>query len=197
MLEELEGINGLTAEEFCDKMLVAYQIAHTDVYRATTHNKGVMNGVAAVLLATGNDFRAAEAAAHAYAARDGKYRSLSKCKVVGDHFTVSLTIPLSVGTVGGITNIHPLARTSLEILGHPTAKELMKIIAAAGLASNFSALQNLVTQGIQKGHMKLHLANILNALCATLAERHAAQKYFTNHQVSYAAVKAFLDARNA
>jgi len=198
LIEDLEGsVNGLTAEEFCEKMLVAFQIAHTDVYRATTHNKGVMNGVAAVLIATGNDFRAAEAAAHAFAARDGQYRSLSSCQVEGDHFSISLTIPLSVGTVGGITNIHPLARTSLEVLGHPSAKELMGIIAAVGLASNFSALQNLVTQGIQKGHMKLHLANILNALSATLSQRHAAQKYFTNNQVSYAAVKEFLDSGKA
>ena len=156
-----------------------------------------MNGVAAVLIATGNDFRAAEAAAHAFAARDGRYRSLSHCYVEGDHFIVSLTLPLSVGTVGGITNIHPLARTSLEVLGHPSAQELMGIIAAVGLASNFSALQNLVTQGIQKGHMKLHLANILNALSATLTQRHEAQKYFANNQVSYAAVKAFLDAGQA
>jgi len=140
----------------------AVKIAHIDPYRAATHNKGIFNGVDAVVLATGNDFRAIEACGHTYASRSGKYSSLSYCEVRGDEFHFWLELPLSVGTVGGLTTIHPIAKRSLDMLGNPNAKELMEVIATIGLAQNFAAVKSLVTTGIQKGHMKMHLLNILN-----------------------------------
>jgi hydroxymethylglutaryl-CoA reductase len=192
-IEHLKPIaERLPVELFADKLGLAYQIAYHDPSRAVTHNKGIMNGVDAVLMATGNDYRAAEASAHAYAARDGQYRSLSNCSVVNRVLTIGLTIPLAVGTVGGITNLHPLARLSLEILGNPNAKELMGIVAAVGLASNFAAIRSLVTTGIQKGHMRLHLSNILNMLNVNNGQREEAEAYFINKKVSFNAVKHFL-----
>jgi hydroxymethylglutaryl-CoA reductase len=182
----------LPAEAFADKLCLAYQIACFDPYRAVTHNKGIMNGVDAVLMATGNDYRAAEAAAHAYAARDGQYRGLSNCSADNNRLTIGLTLPLAVGTVGGITNLHPLARLSLEILGNPTAKVLMGIVASVGLASNFAAVRSLVTTGIQKGHMRLHLSNILNTLNVNNGQREKAEAWFVNRKVSFNAVKHFL-----
>lgn len=193
-IKNLQGITvGMSPRQFAQKMDLAYQIAWNDVYRATTHNKGIMNGVDSVIIATGNDWRAAEAGAHAFAARDGQYRSLSRCELTDDAIRIWLTIPLAVGTVGGITNLHPLAKKSLEILGNPTSAELMAIIASAGLASNFAAVQSLVTTGIQKGHMKLHLVNIFNALGASPRQRQLATEYFLGQKVSFAAVKQFLD----
>ncbi|MHC1706642.1 MAG: hypothetical protein AB9842_03855 [Bacteroidales bacterium] len=192
----LKGItNGLSVDEFAEKVALAYEIARKDVYRAVTHNKGIMNGVDSVLLATGNDFRSAEAAAHAYASRSGSYRALSWCELDANNISIKLQIPLSVGTVGGITNLHPLARMSLEILGNPDAPELMSIIASVGLASNFSAVSSLVTTGIQKGHMKLHITNILNILNADPRQRQEAINYFEGKTVSFAAVKEFLDGK--
>jgi hydroxymethylglutaryl-CoA reductase len=154
-----------------------------------------MNGVDAVLMATGNDYRAAEAAAHTYASRDGQYRGLSWCTVKDHTLTIGLTLPLAVGTVGGITSLHALARRSLEILGNPTAKELMGIVAAVGLACNFAAIRSLVTTGIQKGHMRLHLSNILNMLNANPDQRRETEVYFDGKKVSYAAVKHFLNGK--
>ena len=154
-----------------------------------------MNGVDAVLLATGNDFRAVEAGAHCFAVQDGAYRGLSTAKIEGEQFSLTLRLPLAVGTVGGVTKLHPLAQTSLQILQHPSAGELMQIIAAVGLAQNFAALRALVTQGIQVGHMKLHLTNILLALGATPPEMAAAQEYFIHQaqeNVSRRTVTAFL-----
>jgi len=192
-IEHLKPIaERLPVEIFANKLCLAFQIAHHDSYRAVTHNKGIMNGVDAVLMATGNDYRAAEAAAHAFAARDGKYRSLSRCKVENNVLTIGLTIPLAVGTVGGITNLHPLARLSLEILGNPNARDLMGIVAAVGLASNFAAVRSLVTTGIQKGHMRLHLSNILNTLNVNNGQREQAELYFSDRKVSFNAVKHFL-----
>ncbi|MDP1622043.1 MAG: hydroxymethylglutaryl-CoA reductase, degradative [Bacteroidales bacterium] len=192
-IDDLKPISGwLPVEVFTDKLRLAYQIAHHDPYRAVTHNKGIMNGVDAVLMATGNDSRAAEAAAHAFAARDGQYRALSHCSVNGNRLSIGLTIPIALGTVGGITNLHPLARLSLEILGNPTAKELMGVVASVGLASNFAAVRSLVTTGIQKGHMRLHLSNILNMLNVTNGQREEAELYFNNRTVSFNAVKHFL-----
>ncbi len=182
---------------FADKMQLAYQIAQNDPSRAVTHNKGIMNGVDAVLMATGNDYRAAEAAAHAFAARDGRYRALSWCTMEEDILTIGITIPLAVGTVGGITNLHPLARLSLEILGNPTARELMGIVASVGLASNFAAIRSLVTTGIQKGHMRLHLSNILNMLNVDSIMREQAESYFVNRKVSFNAVKHFLHEKSS
>jgi hydroxymethylglutaryl-CoA reductase len=196
-LQELESIaEGLPVEVLADKFVLAYLIAQTDPFRAATHNKGIMNGVDAVLLATGNDFRAAEAAAHAYASRTGKYRSLSWCGVANNILTIGITLPLAVGTVGGITNLHPLARRSMEILGNPTAKELMGIVASLGLASNFAAIRSLVTTGIQKGHMRLHLSNILNTLNATPVQRKEAETHFSGKKVSFAGVKHFLNGKS-
>ncbi|MDC6705922.1 hydroxymethylglutaryl-CoA reductase, partial [Leclercia adecarboxylata] len=135
-----------------------------------THNKGIMNGVDAVVLATGNDFRAVEAGIHAYASRNGQYSSLSHAKIENGIFSFWLEIPLALGTVGGLTSLHPLVKLALEMLEKPSAQELMQIVAVAGLAQNFAALRSLTTTGIQDGHMKMHLNNILNQFDATEEE---------------------------
>ena len=183
---------GMNAETFARRFVTAVNIAQVDPNRAVTHNKGIMNGIDAVVIATGNDFRAIEACAHAFAARTGKYRSLSRASIVDGIFKFSLTIPLAVGTVGGLTSIHPLAKTSLAILGWPSASELMKIIAVTGLAQNFGAVKSLVTTGIQKGHMKLHLLNILNQLNASDSQVERAKEYFKDKVISFTAVRNFL-----
>ncbi|HBC03650.1 MAG TPA: hydroxymethylglutaryl-CoA reductase, partial [Aequorivita sp.] len=131
----------------------AIEIAKTESRRAVTHNKGIMNGVDAVVLATGNDFRAVEAGVHAYAARNSYYGSLTHAKIEDNIFTFWIELPLAVGTVGGLTSLHPLTKLAFEILQKPNAKELMEIMAVAGLAQNFAAVRSLVTTGIQKGHM--------------------------------------------
>jgi len=172
----------------------AVKIAHIDPYRAATHNKGIFNGIDAVVLATGNDFRAIEACGHAYAARSGTYRSLSYCEVRDDEFHFWIDMPLSVGTVGGLTTIHPIAKRSLDMLGNPSAPELMKIIATIGLAQNFAALKSLVTTGIQKGHMKMHLLNILNHLEASENETELTVAHFAEKAVSFSGVRTFLDS---
>jgi hydroxymethylglutaryl-CoA reductase len=192
-VEELgEFPNGMSAHDFARRFVTAVEIARVDTFRAVTHNKGIMNGIDAVVLATGNDFRATEACAHAFASSDGQYRALSSAKVENGIFKFSLQIPLSLGTVGGLTSIHPLAKTSLAILGNPTASELMQIIAATGLAQNFGAIKSLVTTGIQKGHMKLHLLNILTQLNATPEQVERAKEYFSDKIISYNAVRNFL-----
>jgi len=183
----------LSAQQFARKFSTAVRIAKADPYRATTHNKGIFNGIDAVVLATGNDFRAIEACGHAFAARNGRYESLSDCEVKDDVFRFSITIPLAVGTVGGLTNLHPLARRSLEMLGNPGAKELMMIIASVGLAQNFSAVRALVTSGIQKGHMKMHLTNILRHFGASEIEMQKAVTYFADKTVSFSNVREFLN----
>ena len=185
--------NGVIAEHLADKFRTAVKIAHLDVFRATTHNKGIFNGIDAVVLATGNDFRAVEAAGHTYAARSGQYRSLSHCEISDGYFRFWLDIPLALGTVGGLTSLHPLAKLSLSILGNPSAEELMRIVASVGLAQNFAALKSLVTTGIQQGHMKMHLLNILNHLHADEAEISKANRHFSDKPISYAAVRDFLE----
>lgn len=185
--------NGMTAQEFADKFAMAVRIAEIDPYRATTHNKGIYNGIDAVVLATGNDFRAIEACGHTYASRNGTYSSLSHCEVKDGIFKFWLDVPLAIGTVGGLTSLHPIAKRSLELLGNPQAKELMRIIAATGLAQNFSALRSLVTTGIQKGHMKMHLQNILTQLKASKDEEVAALEHFSEEIVSFSAVREFLE----
>lgn len=185
------------ASEFARRFCQAVRIAEIDPYRATTHNKGIFNGIDAVVIATGNDFRAIEASGHAYAARDGQYRSLSGCSTANNTFTLWLEVPLAVGTVGGLTSLHPVAKRSFELLGSPTAEELMMVIAATGLAQNFSALRSLVTTGIQDGHMRMHLGNILASLEATASEQEAARAYFDGKQVSFSAVKDYLSAFRA
>ncbi len=156
-----EGVGG---EEIVNNIILAYQFAANDVYRAVTHNKGVMNGAISVANATGQDSRAIEAAANAYAARSGKYSSLTEwSKDSEGNLVGKLELPLSVGTVGGIINVHPTAKICTKILGVSSAKELACVIAATGLAQNFSALRALATEGIQKGHMKLHARNLASA----------------------------------
>ena len=192
-VDDFDGLDeDLTGEEFAWKFEKAVQIATVDTFRAATHNKGIFNGIDAVALATGNDFRAIEAAGHTYAARDGKYRSLTEIKIENGRFKYTLTVPLSIGTVGGLTTLHPMAKRSLELLGNPGAHELMRIVAAAGLANNFGAIKSLVTKGIQKGHMKMHLLNILNQLGASESEKNTAKTHFEEQKVSFSAVENFL-----
>ncbi|PVB61194.1 hydroxymethylglutaryl-CoA reductase, degradative [Labrenzia sp. 011] len=154
----VEEIGG---EQVRDDMLSAYYFADADPYRAATHNKGIMNGISAVVLATGNDTRAIEAGAHAYAAKDGWYRSMTRWEKDGDGNLVGiLEMPLAVGLIGGATKIHPTAQANLKILGVKTADELARIIVSVGLAQNFGAMRALATTGIQKGHMALHAQNV-------------------------------------
>ncbi|MCK4854681.1 MAG: hydroxymethylglutaryl-CoA reductase [Bacteroidales bacterium] len=191
--EEFAGMGvGLTAGEFIGKFKEAVNIARHDPYRAVTHNKGIFNGVDALVLATGNDYRAIEAAGHAYASREGKYSSLTGIELSGGNFTYSLHLPMAIGTVGGLTGAHPLARLSMELLGFPDAGELMQITAAAGMSNHFAAIWSLVTSGIQKGHMHMHLSNILNSLGATVNEMETASRYFHDKDVSYRAVEDYL-----
>lgn len=153
-----EDIGGETVR---DAMLSAFRFADADPYRAATHNKGIMNGISAVILATGNDTRAIEAGAHAYACQTGRYRSLSKWGVDKDgNLCGSLELPMAVGLIGGATKIHPTAQQNLAILDIDSADELARITCAVGLAQNFAAMKALVTTGIQKGHMSLHAKNI-------------------------------------
>ncbi len=153
----VEAVGGMDVAQGIEEASI---IAETDPFRAATHNKGIMNGVIAVALATGQDHRAIEAGAHAYAARTGRYTSLSRWRVEGEYLTGYLEMPLQVGVVGGATKVHPVARIALKILGVKTARELAEIMAAVGLAQNLAALRALVAEGIQKGHMKLHARNL-------------------------------------
>ncbi len=183
---------GMSAESFAEKFEMAIKIAEIDPYRATTHNKGIFNGIDSVVIATGNDFRAIEACGHTYASRNGQYESLSHCELKDGHFKFWLDLPLAVGTVGGLTSLHPIAKRSLELLENPSSGELMRIIAATGLAQNFSALRSLITTGIQQGHMKMHLQNILAQLKASKDEELAAIEHFANEIVSFSAVQSYL-----
>src|SRR3989344_3451534 len=151
-------------EDIVDNIILAYQFALNDEYRAVTHNKGVMNGIIAVANATGQDTRAIEAAAHAYAARSGKYTSLTEWKKdKNGNLIGKIELPISVGIIGGIINVHPLVRICTKILGVKSAQELASVMATTGLAQNFSALRALASEGIQSGHMKLHARNIAPA----------------------------------
>ncbi len=192
-IEELGHFEGgIDAPLFAKKFQTAVNIARNDVHRATTHNKGIFNGIDAVVLATGNDFRAVEACGHTYASRDGQYRSLTDVSLEDEKFKFWLDIPMALGTVGGLTSLHPLAKRSLQILDNPSAEELMQITAVVGLAQNFGALKSLVTTGIQKGHMKMHLLNILRHFEATENETHRAVEHFKNNVVSFSAVSDLL-----
>ena len=192
-VEELAEKNIENPQEFAEKFVQAVAIAEIEPYRAVTHNKGIMNGVDAVVLATGNDFRAVEAGVHAYASRNGKYSSLSHAKIENGIFTFWMEIPLALGTVGGLTSLHPLVKMALEILGKPSSHELMQLVAVTGLAQNFAALRSLTTTGIQEGHMKMHLNNILNQFQATKEERIAIAKHFENNTVSHASVVELIE----
>lgn len=161
ILTEPLAREGMSADEVAQAIVEAWAFAAVDPYRAATHNKGIMNGIDAVAVATGNDWRAIEAGAHAYAARSGRYRSMSEWSLVetDDHQPALkgvLELPLSVGTVGGATKSHPTARTAMTILGQPNARQLAEIMVAVGLAQNFAAIRALATEGIQQGHMRLH-----------------------------------------
>lgn len=191
-IEELHEDASVSSKEFAEKFLTAVKIAEIEPFRAVTHNKGIMNGVDAVIVATGNDFRAVEAGVHAYASKDGQYSSLSHAKIENGIFTFWLEIPLALGTVGGLTTLHPLVKFCHELLGKPSAAELMQIVAVAGLAQNFAALRSLTTTGIQQGHMKMHLMNILNQLGANDHEKKQAVKHFEKNTVSHSAVADYI-----
>ncbi|WP_152287710.1 hydroxymethylglutaryl-CoA reductase, degradative [Flavicella marina] len=189
--ELIQGTSEIDPLVYAEKFKTAVAIANVEPHRAVTHNKGIMNGIDAVVLATGNDFRAIEACAHAYAVKEGSYKSLTQCEVKDGEFRFWIEIPLALGTVGGLTALHPMAKLSLELLQNPSAEELMKIIAVAGLAQNFAALRALTTTGIQKGHMKMHLMNILNQLGATNEQKEKTVKYFESIPVTHSAVHEF------
>ncbi len=187
-----EGVGG---EDVVNNIILAYQFAANDTHRAVTHNKGIMNGVIAVANATGQDSRAIEAATNAYAASSGKYRSLTEwSKDEEGNLIGKLELPLSVGIVGGIVNVHPIAKICTKILGVTSAKELAGVITAAGLAQNFSALRALATEGIQKGHMKLHARN-LAAAAGAKAEQidEIVQKMIHENNISLNRAKELLD----
>ncbi|MGV3460369.1 MAG: hydroxymethylglutaryl-CoA reductase, degradative [Flavobacterium sp.] len=185
---------GISPQEFAEKFVTAINIAEIEPYRAVTHNKGIMNGVDAVVVATGNDFRAVEAGVHAYAAKTGRYASLTHAHIENDTFHYYIELPLALGTVGGLTSLHPLVKLSLELLGNPSAEELMQIVAVAGLAQNFAALRSLTTTGIQQGHMKMHLMNMLNQLHANDTEKALAAKHFEKNTITHAAVTDYIAA---
>jgi len=185
---KVEDLYAENSELFAQKFVQAVQIANAEPHRAVTHNKGVMNGIDAVVIATGNDFRAIEAGVHAYAAKSGRYKSLTNASIENGIFKFWIEIPLAVGTVGGLTSLHPLSKLSLKLLGNPTAKKLMEIIAVAGLAQNFAALRALTTTGIQKGHMKMHLTNIIKQLGASEEEKEYLINYFENTTITHNAV---------
>ena len=192
-VKDLGNNNGISGKDFASKFIKAVAIAEIEPYRAVTHNKGIMNGVDAVVLATGNDFRAVEAGVHAYASRHGKYSSLTHASIENDIFKFWIEIPLALGTVGGLTSLHPLVKLALEMLNKPNAKELMQIVAVAGLAQNFAALRSLTTTGIQQGHMKMHLMNILNQFGANENEKVQLVDYFKSNPISHNAVVEALD----
>ena len=189
---EKEAVGG---EQVVDDIISAFEFADNDVYRAVTHNKGIMNGTIAVANAVGQDSRAIEAAANAYAAQTGKYRSLSKWSKDNEGNLVGiLEIPLSVGIVGGIANVHPVAKVCAKILGATSAQELACVITATGLAQNYSAIRALATEGIQKGHMRLHARNLASAAGATPDQTDKiVQKMIEEKQISLDRAKELLE----
>ena len=196
-VEALGTNESYSGQEFADTFIQAVQIAEVEPFRAVTHNKGIMNGVDSVVLATGNDFRAVEAGVHAYAARSGSYSSLTHASIEEGVFRFWIEIPLALGTVGGLTGLHPLVKTALELLGNPSAKELMEVVAVAGLAQNFAALKSLTTTGIQQGHMKMHLLNILNQFEATDKEKSHLVEHFKTNTVTHSAVVKAIETLRA
>jgi hydroxymethylglutaryl-CoA reductase len=192
-IEELKDRSIINPMVFAKNFVRAVNIAQVDKYRAVTHNKGIMNGIDAVVIATGNDFRAVESGAHAYASKSGSYRSLTRAYVKNNIFNFSIEVPLALGTVGGLTKLHPLANLALEMLENPNARDLMKITAVAGLAQNFAAIKSLITTGIQHGHMKMHLINMLNKLEASDKEKEKAINHFKTNTVSHLNVDVFIN----
>ena len=189
---EKEAVGG---EKVVDNIILAFEFADNDVYRAVTHNKGIMNGMISVANATGQDSRAIEAAVNAYAAKSGKYRSLSKWNKDEDGNLVGiLEIPLSVGIVGGIVTVHPIAKVCTKILGVTSAQELACIMTATGLAQNFSAIRALATEGIQKGHMRLHARNLASAAGAKSEQiDELVQKMIEEKKISLDGAKELLE----
>jgi hydroxymethylglutaryl-CoA reductase len=187
----LDGKSLQECELFARKFEQAIRISQADVSRAVTHNKGIFNGIDALAVATGNDFRAIEACGHAFAARNGKYSGLTDVQIADGKFRFSIELALAVGVVGGVTAVHPLAKLAMQILDNPNVKELMMYLAVAGLASNFGAVKALVSAGIQQGHMKMHLSNILNQLQIPENRKAEIQEYFQDKTVSYSAVEEF------
>ena len=192
-VEELAEKNIENPKEFAEKFVRAVTIAEVEPFRAVTHHKGIMNGIDAVVLATGNDFRAVEAGIHAYASKNGTYSSLSHAKIENGIFSFWMEIPLALGTVGGLTSLHPLVKMALQILGKPSSHELMQVVAATGLAQNFAALRSLTTTGIQEGHMKMHINNILNQFETSDQERKLIKTHFESNTISHAAVVEFIE----
>lgn len=192
-VDQLSDDASIDSREFAEKFVNAIKIAEVEPYRAVTHNKGIMNGIDAVIVATGNDFRAVAAGVHAYASRKGSYSSLSHAKIENDVFTFWIDVPLAIGTIGGLTTLHPLVKFSLEMLGKPSAEELMKIVAATGLAQNFAAVRSLTTTGIQQGHMKMHIMNILNQHQANKEEKIKVLDYFKDNTISHSLVVDYLE----
>lgn len=195
-INELSFDSNTATRDFAEKFKWAIDIANSNIKRAVTHNKGIMNGIDAVVLATGNDFRAIEAAAHAYASRSGSYKSLSSVEFTENEFIFKLELPMSIGTIGGLTSLHPLARASFELLNIKSAQELMMIIASVGLAQNFAAVSSLITTGIQKGHMKMHLLNIARQFDATPEQIDFLKDHFSDKVVSVSSVRGFLEQLN-
>ena len=192
-IEELYDNSIVEPISFAKNFVRAVRIAEVDKYRAVTHNKGIMNGIDAVVIATGNDFRAVESGAHAYASKSGAYKSLTKASIKDKRFSFSIEVPLALGTVGGLTKLHPLANLALEMLDNPNAEDLMQITAVAGLAQNFAAIKSLITTGIQHGHMKMHLINMLNQHKASDEEKEKAIEYFKKNTVSHLTVEKFIN----
>jgi hydroxymethylglutaryl-CoA reductase len=193
-IDQIGDINGLSSNEFAEKFFHAVEISKIDLGRAVTNNKGIMNGVDSVLIATGNDFRAVEASIHSYACKDGEYKGLTECSVDNDIFSIQLKLPIAIGTVGGITDLHPLVKLSHKILGKPNSSSLMEILAVAGLAQNFAAIKSLITTGIQKGHMKMHLINLLKKNNATENQIHNAIDFFKEKEINNKSVQDFLNS---
>jgi len=187
----LDGKSEAECMQFALKFEQAIRISQADVSRAVTHNKGIFNGIDALAVATGNDFRAIEACGHAFASRNGQYSGLTEVQIQDGKFRFSIELALAVGVVGGVTAVHPLAKLAIRILDNPTAKELMMYLAVAGLASNFGAVKALVSVGIQQGHMKMHLSNIMNQLNIPEGRQAEIQAYFQDKTVSFSAVEAY------
>ncbi len=193
-IEDLDNyVPGTSGEDFARRFRTAVRIAQVDPYRATTHNKGIYNGIDAVVLASGNDFRAVEACGHAFASLNGQYRSLTDVQIENGRFIFTLNLPIALGVVGGLTNLHPLVKLTYQLLGNPNAQQLMGIAAAAGLANNFGAVKSLVTTGIQRGHMKMHLFNIMKQLGVEKHEQAPIIEYFKEHVVSVSEVRKCLE----
>lgn len=193
---ETEGFSG---DQFVNGIVEACALAEVDPYRAATHNKGIMNGIDPVVLATGNDWRAVEAGAHAWAARDGLYTSLTRWDIdVEGNLVGSIELPLSVGLVGGATKTHPSAQAALNLMRVTSATELAQVIAAVGLAQNMAALRALATEGIQKGHMALHARNIAISAGAEVYDvERIAKQLVQAGEVTIDKARALLDAKNS